>query len=169
MKTKFILAFALFLFVTVNCKAQTNANVELRKLYYKAAVEEKVNDVFVTKLEELDKGTNALIKGYHGMGWMLKAKYAWNPYNKVAHFKKGKKLLEQAISNDQSNPELRFLRFCVQSNAPIFLGYSGELNDDKTLLITTYPNIKDEDLKQRIRDFMKDCSKLTAEEKKKFV
>ena len=47
MKTKFILAFALFLFVTVNCKAQTNANVELRKLYYKAAVEEKVNDVFV--------------------------------------------------------------------------------------------------------------------------
>lgn len=165
---KRILHFLFFLLPFSFLAQTSNAALELRKMYYAAATEENANELFLDKLEELDKGNNAILGGYHGMAYMLKAKFAWNPYNKVAHFKKGKKLLESAISADKNNTELRFLRYCVQSNAPVFLGYSGQIAEDKALIISGYQQLKDEDLKKRIKDFMKDSSKCTAEEKNKF-
>ena len=90
------------------------------------------------------------------MGYLLRSKHAFNPYNKMANFNKGKKLLEEAIQADSKNAELRFLRLSVQTHAPFFLNYADKLKEDEQLIRTSYPTLTDRDLRDRIKNFFKE-------------
>lgn len=112
-----------------------------------------------TQLQDLLKGVNnntavPVLVCYKGASEMIQAKYTFNPFTKWEKFSKGKKLLQQAISRDTLDLEMRFIRFSVQSNLPGFLGYNDELNTDKRFLAENTKKTKDPELKKMISNYL---------------
>ena len=138
--------------------------LKVRKYYYLAIDSEEKFKEFENILVNFNNPDNTIL-GYIGMSFMLKAKYAWLPNYKMDYFTKGKNFLESAISNDPNNVELKFMRFCVQNDTPSFLSYKRNLEGDKRHLMKAIPTIRDNDLKQKIINYMLDKEiKLTEAE-----
>ena len=83
------------------------------------------------------------------------AKHAVNPLSKYSYFNKGKKALDNAVSKDPNNLEIRFMRYISQEQTPAFLGYNKDLKSDKTFILAEYKKSKDEDLNKRIKMHLK--------------
>lgn len=167
---KIFLTFICSLVVNALCSALPSLEiVKLRELYYKAAADKDESEKFYSYLKTNPGVNSNVFTAYSGMSYMIKAKYSWNPYNKLSYFNKGKDKLEEAIEKDPYNPELRFLRFCIQTNAPGFLSYSNNIKEDKAMLLVCYPLLKDNDLKRRIKDYSIESSYYTKEEKNTFI
>lgn len=142
--------------------------VKLRGLYYKAASNKEDAVSFYNYLKNNPGINSGVFSAYSGMSYMIRANYAFNPYNKLSFFIKGKDKLETSIENNPHVVELRFLRYCIQTNAPAFLGYNSKIKEDKTYLLIGYPLLKDDDLKNRIKEYMASSKYCTEEEKKTF-
>jgi hypothetical protein len=125
----------------------------IRTLYYQATVDEKALQNLRSELSKHSTSTTYTIDGYVGMAHMLQAQYSWNPYTKLNSFNKGKMLLDNTISKDKNNVELRFLRFCTQLKSPAFLGYTSQIDLDRKFLLNSWQALTDADLKSRIKDF----------------
>ena len=139
---------------------------QVRNLYVLAAEQEKSCEELIKNLEPYNENNHPLYAGYKAAATMLMAKYVFSPFTKLNNFKKGKTLLEKAISKDHKNVELRFIRYAIQLNAPSFLNYKENVKDDKVYLIDNYSSLKDMQLKNSIYQFFKNNSTLTGEEKK---
>ena len=85
---------------------------------------------------------------------MIQAKYTLNPVNKLDRFNKGKELIRTAFSRDTLNLEMRFIRFSIQSNLPSFLGYRGNLDQDKRFLLNNTKTSKDTELQEMIFNYL---------------
>ena len=57
-------------------------------------------------------------------------------FNKLTYVQNAAKTFEQAVGLDPQNPEIRFLRFSVESNLPAFLGLSKHVDEDKERLLS---------------------------------
>ena len=90
----------------------------------------------------------------NGVSFFLISKHSLNPIDKLSFFKQGVKWLESSIENDFCNIELRFLRLSVQNNAPSFLNYNNYIEEDKDYLASNYKYLEDEDLKNRISNYL---------------
>lgn len=126
---------------------------ELRALYYQALEDKKSADKFISIIDET-AATMPILVCYKGMACMLKVKYTFNPYSKLSEFQKGEKLLEQAVHADVNNAEIRFMRYCVQTNAPFFLGYNDDIERDRVFLIKVLSTIPEDDLRKKIKDYV---------------
>lgn len=146
----FILIFAL---PSLASFAKGDDMLEVRKAYYLAVDNEESLKAFEAILINFNNPDNTIL-GYIGMSFMLKAKYAWLPNDKLAYFNKGKKFLESAISKAPNNIELKFMRFCIQNNTPGFLRYNNNLEKDKSQIFKSFSSIVDDDLKFRISNYM---------------
>lgn len=78
---------------------------------------------------------NAIITAYKGALEALRAKHAWMPFNKLAYLDNAKKFFITAIEAAPNDIEIRFLRFSIQSNLPIFLMQSPNIQEDKEIII----------------------------------
>lgn len=78
---------------------------------------------------------NAILTAYKGALEALRAKHAWMPFNKLAYLDNSKKFFVAAIENAPNDIEIRFLRFSIQSNLPIFLMQSPNVQEDKEVII----------------------------------
>lgn len=145
--------------------ASTNDLLRTRELFYKASGSKHDAEVFKAFLASSPDVDRAILLAYQGMYYMIKANLSWNPYEKLSFFNKGKNMLEEAIARNPANMELRFLRFCVQSNAPVFLGYSSKLDEDKNSILQAYSSSKDIDLKKRIKTFITENTASSDNEK----
>ena len=149
----------LFLFLGFQVM-QSNTNlVEMRKQLDLAANDSKVADQFSDRFKKLDEKTaTPVVLGFKAISEMIQAKHAFNPINKVSHFKKGKRLLELAISKAPTNPELIFFRYTTQVNVPSMLNYSNNLKEDRQLLVNFVKADanapKDTDLHRRIKKYL---------------
>jgi hypothetical protein len=159
------LLIALLLLGCSFCRAVNGDLLRTRELYYKASANKGDAEKFSVFLAAAPDVEKTLLSGYQGMSYMIRANYSWNPYNKLSFFTKGKDLLDEAIKKDPTNMELRFLRFCVQTNAPVFLGYSGMIEQDKTVILKSYSLSKDNDLKRRIRTYLMSSNHCTGSDK----
>lgn len=137
---------------------------EVRALYKEAANNENACE----KLIEISDGSaneSSLILGYKASGMLLMAKHVFNPLSKMTYFKKGKQMLEKAITSDKNDIELRFLRFTAQTNMPFFLGYSGNIESDKEFILYSLSKIKDIQLKNFMIPVLRKSKYLTDQEK----
>lgn len=144
----------LFLFTAITGNTRAEKLIELREKLHQASGSKASAEVFLHTVENLHVSDNNVWMGYRGMAYMLWAKHEPNPLNKLAYFNKGKALLDKAIQADNRNIELRYLRFCVQTNVPSFLLYSDKIDEDKSILLNGVGNLKDKDLKQRISSYI---------------
>jgi len=93
---------------------------------------------------------------YVAVAEMTSAKYKINPISKLTAFNNGKKLLESAIKADPLNPELVFIRYTIQTQAPSFLGYSKNISSDRLFLMSKLNTLKsnDEELYTSIYNYL---------------
>ena len=137
-----------------------------RMLYGEAADKEKAARELLV-LTENKNDNEPVMLGYKAAGHMMMAKHVGNPFKKMSHFNKGKDYLTTAIEADKQNLELRFLRFAVQAEAPGFLGYRQNLEEDKILLLRGVRSIEDHDLQNMILNYLRTSKGLTSAEKER--
>jgi hypothetical protein len=132
---------------------------EVRIMLHNATSNEEACTKMISLLAPFNETNNPLLFGYRGGATMLMAKHAFNPFSKLSYFKKGKLMLESAINADQTNVELRFLRYTIQTNVPGFLNYNSDKNLDRTFISQSLPKLKDQELKKIISEFLLKHSK----------
>lgn len=145
----------IFLFWVTYCSAATPALTEVRVMYKEGVKNKAVCEQLLKMLEPFNEKNNILLYGYKACATMVMAKHSINPFSKLSQFKKGSKMLTKAIELDPNNPELRYLRFTAQMNAPSMLDYKTHLEVDKAFLQKSVPPIKDVQLKQIILSYLK--------------
>lgn len=114
--------------------------------------------------------SNSLKTAYYAAGEMGSAQYKLSPIAKINCFNTGKKILESAVISDPNNLEIRFIRYAIQLKCPAFLGYTKNLNEDKTILLNGLSRIRssDKELYAYISSFLLQFANLSAEEKQIF-
>lgn len=113
----------------------TPLNIKVLRQEVLAAIEKpKLTDSLYTKLEQVSPKP-PIVLGYVAMLEALKAKHAWNPYNKFSYLGKSKKTFQKAVQADPHNMEIRFMRFSVEHFLPSYLGYSKNLQQDKLVIL----------------------------------
>ena len=142
--------FFLIALVFVCSAAYSNiARVDMnkaRKLYKEAATDGTACTALLELLNTADQKMPLLL-GYKASATMMMANYVGSPFSKLSYFKKGKQMLEEAVSADKQNVELRLLRYLVQKNTPSFLGYDDNIEEDKAFISNNLSGMKDLDSK----------------------
>ena len=105
----------------------------LRRHYEQAAADKVAGEKFYNLLADY-KDRDPLVLAYKGAAEAIRARDA-SMFNKLTYVQEAARTFDQAVSLDPKNPEVRFLRFSVESNLPAFLGLSKHLDDDKELLL----------------------------------
>ncbi|MFZ4546038.1 MAG: hypothetical protein ACOYN4_01305 [Bacteroidales bacterium] len=120
-------------------------------------------------MAKADLSKTPVLLAYRGASSAAAAGSVSGVWNKLEYFNRGKSELEKAVSLKPNDIEIRFARLATQVNAPGFLGYSGNIGDDKAIIIKTLGSISANDqnvyLYQQICKFMVTQADLNKEEK----
>ena len=115
-----------------------NANsFDIRNDFHKGMFDE---DQLTTLIESKKYTSNNLFLAYKGISKTMLADHLFMPTSKLSYFNKGKAELEKAIKLEPNNPEFRYLRLLIQLNAPFFLDYSSDINNDINLFTKNLNN-----------------------------
>ena len=111
-----------------------------REKYYKAF---SSNDLTLvnTELTKIKTTDFSEKNAFEGALLMKKAGMVGNPKDKLSLFKAGHEKLEQQIKQTPANTEYRLLRLMIQENAPSFLGYKDNLEEDKKAIVTNFKTL----------------------------
>ncbi len=115
-------------------------------------------------IQSTASASTALQKAYHGGGLVILANHLWAPTSKLSSFNKGTAEIDEAISEDASNPEIRFIRYSIQLKAPSFLGYNKHLAEDRKIIFEKLANYKNPSFQRVASLFLLKNSKCTPEE-----
>lgn len=128
----------------------------LRRHYELAAANKAAGEKFYQLLADY-KDRDALVLAYKGASEAIRARDA-SMFNKLTYVQDAAKTFEQAVRIDPQNPEIRFLRFSVESNLPAFLGLSKHVDEDKEMLLSaafSHPKSGlDAEAFRTVRDFL---------------
>ena len=122
----------------------------VRDAYFESAKGTVEAKKFAKLLDSVKEDAAPVLLCYKGAAEMLKAKNTVSPISKYSFFKRGKALIEAAISRDTSCLESHFIRFSIQRNLPGFLGYNRNIMQDSMMVVKGLPELNDEDLKFKI-------------------
>jgi hypothetical protein len=95
-----------------------------------------------------------LLAGYKGAIVMLQAKHVKGIKNKKKLFKDGLVLLEGAIEVYPNNIEMRTLRMSIQENAPKFLKYNKQIEEDKKFILENLKNTTSSSVKVFVNSYV---------------
>lgn len=128
---------------------------QLRELFPLIGLSETSNKKMMVLTENNSQLNIPIKKAYLASAKMASAKFKTFPLAKYQAFLEGKNLLEESVALDKQNPEIRFVRFVIQSNLPSFLFYSQNIIEDKAFITKALPVLKttDPDLHQRIVNY----------------
>ncbi|MBW4891783.1 hypothetical protein KXQ82_18805 [Mucilaginibacter sp. HMF5004] len=124
-------SFLLFALFTFSAKADEAPELkQLRQKLLQAINSSKTTDSLYTVLNKIQVKP-PVIMGYVGILESLKGKHAWNPYSKIKYLNSGQRIMQQAITADPHNIEIRYLRFSVEYHLPAFLGMAKHIAEDR--------------------------------------
>ena len=147
--------------------AQKSDLIQLRETCFRAFVENDPSE-FLNRINQPNQINSPILTAYKSIAILFEAKRTFSPFDKIKLFNTGKNLLEYSIYTDKLNLELRFLRFCVQTNLPFILGYSKNIKGDKEFILKNWNFSDDKDLKERIKISMINSTYCSEIEKNKF-
>ncbi|PZR15108.1 MAG: hypothetical protein DI539_18450 [Flavobacterium psychrophilum] len=124
----------------------------IRHNYSQAARNKALCKEMISKLENNKQPVQLAYLGAFQTIW---AKHALNPFEKMRTFKQGKANIEESIAQSPADLEIRFIRLSVQMNAPKFLGYSDNIEEDKKMIRHNGSAIKSEMLQKMINECIK--------------
>ncbi|GAB2540828.1 hypothetical protein [Rufibacter soli] len=129
-----LLLFFCFSFISFWQSAETYSHNALVTYYQKAAKDEAIAEEFHALMAKY-KGKDPLKLGYKAVSNAIMAKHAWSPYNKIKFLRTSAEVFEQAVALDNTDPEVRFLRYSIEYNIPRYLNMSHHLEDDKRVFM----------------------------------
>ena len=165
MKHKILLI--VFILFSIIGKGNTDL-ISIRLELNLAAEDEKVAQSFYNRMSPIDDTSPPILIGFKAISILIMGKHAFNPYTKLKHFYIGKELLDKAIELETSL-ELHFLRFAVQTNIPLFLPYTGDIEYDKSYIFHNLNQSKDKDLIKRIVLYLGETKYCSDEELKNLL
>lgn len=167
MKTAAIIL--LIILATMQSASTQPATEDLRNRFF-AMHDEKCGQLKFFESIQSDHYTSATHQAYAGTAEAASAECASGPRGKLRYFNRGKANIEEAVSRQPDNPEIRFMRFATQANIPSFLFYDN-IKEDKALIIDQLPALlghpKGRNFWIRVADFMIKSGKLSSEEENK--
>ncbi|MEI8046502.1 MAG: hypothetical protein WCI92_03915 [Bacteroidota bacterium] len=92
-------------------------------------------------LENADLSRDPVMLAYRGASSAASAGSVSGVRVKLEYFNRGKSELEKAVGLKHLDAEIRFLRLATQLNAPGFLGYSGDIRSDKSIILNTLTSV----------------------------
>ena len=137
---------------------------QVREYYDQAPQSREATENLISLVED-HVDTSAVLLAYQASATMMMANHVGSPFKKISYFRKGKRMLEQAVERNPSNVEVRFLRFAAQSEIPGFLGYKDNLEEDKQLILTSVAGLQDRQLKELIMTYLMQADYLSQDEK----
>ena len=146
--------FIISFFFIIICNAQTNNLDEIRKSYLESDKSEGNIYKLISICEEYKSENDSIIYAYSTVGDLMLIKYKYNPLYKLKLFTEYSRRLDLIVINNFSNIEIRFLRYCVQKQAPRFLGYNDNLELDYQFIIQNI-DIQSKELQKHIRSTLK--------------
>lgn len=133
MKNLLIIFFFSLLFV-FSAKASSNS---LREDFHtKDLNRENVERMIATYSAD----SSPVDQAYLGVCQAIMAQYVFLPTTKLKSFYDGKDLLDTSIEEDRTNGEQRYLRLLIQLNAPSFLLYNKNIDNDLDVFIEDVRN-----------------------------
>ncbi len=103
-------------------------------------------------LQSLRPYRSTVNKAYAGALLMKKSGIVKPAKKKLAMFKEGRTLLEDAINIENKNAEFRFLRLVIQEHCPAILRYHDNIKEDSMIVTDNYKNFSPE-IKHAINDY----------------
>jgi hypothetical protein len=154
----------LFVLLFQTAFAAETKNIQQIRYKFTLAIESSEKTEELLKYLDKLKSNEPLVIAYKGGTEALMAKHSWNPYQKFAYLKKSGQTLQSAIEDAPKNAEIRFLRFSIQHFIPSFLGMSGELEEDKKVIIANINTTTSGEVKKAIIKFMIESGRCNAAE-----
>lgn len=127
----------------------------VRANYNKLVSDKGLCEKMIAELAETNNNS-ATHLAYLGALQTIWANHVFSPISKLNTFKEGKKNIELAIKKEPDNVELRFIRLSVHKNAPPFLGYKSNINEDTEFIKENHHQIGSEILQKNIETLLKD-------------
>tara|TARA_Y100000766_G_C18405955_1_gene364976 strand:+ start:93 stop:500 length:408 start_codon:yes stop_codon:yes gene_type:complete len=121
----YIYLFPLFIF---------SQDVQLNKLFERSVYNNLSCDSLINYCSN---ERNLEQQAYLGAAMVLEARYSKSYFSKISLFKNGSRKLDDAINKKPKFVQFRWLRYCLQKNAPKFLKYNKNLTED-SLFINQY-------------------------------
>lgn len=118
-----------FCFLSLNTLGQSLDIDQVRDLFVNADKKKETCSKLLDLTDDF-KENSYLAEAYNATAKMISSKHIINPYSKWTTFIDGKNKLEKVIELNPLNLEFRFLRYCIQIEAPKFLSYSSNLKED---------------------------------------
>ncbi|MDO4228215.1 MAG: hypothetical protein Q4C98_00210 [Capnocytophaga sp.] len=157
-----MLRFFLFFLICFSLKAQSLENI--RNAYITASSSEEKALHFYEFMEK-STSENPIVSAYVGASQMIYAKYA---KKKAELLKSGKNLIENAITNQPNDIEIRLIRLSVQENLPKIIPYRKNINDDKNFILK-HIDKQPLTMQKYIGNYVKKSNVFSEEEKERFV
>lgn len=131
MKRTLFLITAVFLMAL---DAQAMDRDYLRRNYGNATTDKQLCESLIAALQNGRQDNVGL--AYLGGLQTIWASHVFNPLSKWRTFSEGRDKVEKAFQNDPSNLEIRIIRLSIQKNAPRFLGYYEQIDEDEKFVRT---------------------------------
>ena len=139
---------------------------ESRQLFFRFDEDKCLSEALFESIAAANTVNDPVLLAYKGMARATSAACSFNPYTKYSRFQEGKQWIEQAVAAQPNDIEIRFLRLSVQVNAPHFLGYSGQLTEDRALIVTGLANepalLTDDEFTLKLLKFVAQTAQPTA-------
>jgi len=142
----------IILLFVINCTAQTNDLDPIRKSYIESVQSEENIKKLINTCDKNEN--NSIISAYKIVAELMLIKYEYNPITKFNLFTKNTRKLDLIVSNNLNNIEIRFLRYCIQKQTPMFLGYDNNLELDYKFILKNI-EIQPKKLQEYINSILK--------------
>lgn len=143
-------------FCILACSAKAQADLAVTRSLYAAAGNHRDSLLALDNLlNHVDVKSPAVLICYKGAAKIISAKFTYNPFKRYRAFLNGKQLIETALAKDTGNIEMRFLRFTMQTNLPVVLGYSGNIAEDKNYIVSHFRFVKDVTVRSLVLSYFK--------------
>lgn len=137
----------------------------IRVLYKQSSTSKIVALQLYEELKNVKKNSKATLVGYKGASIALKAKYTKGRKKKRKIFKQGILILENEITKNPKNIELRLIRLSIQENVPKVLKYKKNISEDKKFIQSNFKKVKSKKLRNYIKEFVLRSKSFSKEEK----
>jgi hypothetical protein len=151
-------------FLMLNLEAQPVDRQHLREDFLQAAARKSALDSFKCSLEKI-KTKTPVEECYYGICFALNTQYAPGTWAKIKLVTQSRTLLNDAISRDQIDPELRFLRLTLEHFLPSFLGMSKDIPGDLAAILGQPHFVEDNPaLRKKALEFLLSTNRCSAEQ-----
>ncbi|MEZ4922601.1 MAG: hypothetical protein R2780_05455 [Crocinitomicaceae bacterium] len=107
---------------------------DIRQLFTTAAEDESTCEQLMKTTDGYTMDYKPVVFAYHAAAEMTMANHVMWPVSKLSYFNGGKRKLEEVASKYNTDVEIRYVRFAVQSGSPSFLGYKDDMAQDEAYI-----------------------------------